>query len=245
MASVHAGFDTALLASLRLKEQAPHIPDVPPPPYVVFYQRAFSLSYKAQQRLKRAFDFAAAAFGLLLISPLLAAIALAIALTSPGPVIYRSLRIGKNSEPFYMYKFRTMAPDADARREALRHEASLEGQLFKLTNDPRVTPIGRLLRATSLDELPQLVNVVLGDMSLVGPRPLPLDESVLFKAPYTLRFQVLPGVTGLWQVSGRSSLRFEQLCQLELDYALRWSMWQDALILLKTIPTVLFKRGAC
>ncbi|MBK8189589.1 MAG: sugar transferase [Vampirovibrionales bacterium] len=245
MATVQAGFDAALLASLRLKEQAPQIPDVPPPPYLTFYERAFSLPYKLEQRMKRAFDFAAAAFGLLLVSPLLAFISIAIALTSPGPVIYRSIRIGKNSEPFYMYKFRTMAPDADQRREALRQAASLEGQLFKLADDPRVTPIGRLLRATSLDELPQLVNVLLGDMSLVGPRPLPLDESMMFEAPYTLRFQVLPGVTGLWQVSGRSNLSFLQLCELELQYALNWSLWQDFSILLKTIPTVLFKRGAC
>jgi lipopolysaccharide/colanic/teichoic acid biosynthesis glycosyltransferase len=143
-----------------------------------------------------------------------------------------------------MYKFRTMSVDADARRDELRKQANLEGNLFKLENDPRVTPIGKILRALSLDELPQLFNVVLGDMSLVGPRPLPADESQLFEDPYTLRFQVYPGITGTWQVSGRSKLSFAQLCQLEMGYVLDWSLATDLGILLQTLPAVLASRGA-
>lgn len=134
--------------------------------------------------------------------------------------------------------------NADALREQLRQEANLQGDLFKLENDPRVTPIGKLLRAYSLDEFPQLLNVLKGDMSLVGPRPLPADESELFETPFTLRFNVLPGVTGKWQVSGRSNLSFSDLCQLELSYVLQWNLLQDFAILLKTIPAVLMSKGA-
>jgi lipopolysaccharide/colanic/teichoic acid biosynthesis glycosyltransferase len=167
-----------------------------------------------------------------------------IKLTSTGPVLYKSERIGKNYQPFYMYKFRTMTVDADAKRDELRKQANLEGGLFKLENDPRVTAIGKILRALSLDELPQLLNVVRGEMSLVGPRPLPADESQLFEDPYTLRFQVYPGITGLWQVSGRSNLNFAQLCQLEMGYVMDWSLASDLGILLQTLPAVLASRGA-
>ncbi len=197
-----------------------------------------------QQGLKRIGDFVLALIGLIGLLPLFLGIALAIKLTSPGPVFYKSPRIGKDFEPFSMYKFRTMRPDADNLRDGLREKAELHGELFKLKNDPRITTIGRFLRASSLDELPQLINVLLGHMSLVGPRPLPPDESALFEEPYTVRFAVLPGITGKWQVSGRSSLSFEEMCSLEWTYVKQWSLWQDVHILLLTIPAVVLRKGA-
>lgn len=212
---------------------------------IIFRQRVLKNHYKLQQILKRLFDLLGASLGLIAISPLLIGIALLIKLTCPGPVLYKSRRIGKNYEPFEMYKFRTMCVDADAKRDELRKNAKLEDDLFKLTDDPRITPLGKILRALSLDELPQLFNVVEGTMSLVGPRPLPPDESRLFKNPYTLRFQVSPGMTGSWQVNGRSTLRFDQLCQLEMAYVLHWNLLSDIKILVKTLPAVLESRGAC
>ncbi|MBK8190207.1 MAG: sugar transferase [Vampirovibrionales bacterium] len=199
---------------------------------------------QAQQALKNAGDRLLAAALLLAAAPAMAFIALAIAIATPGPVFYRSPRIGRHYAPFHMLKFRTMRVDADAARDALRAEANLTGELFKLADDPRVTPLGRFLRATSLDELPQLVNVLCGDMSLVGPRPLPPDESGLFRAPYTLRFQVLPGITGIWQVKGRSDASFQRLCELELGYLQRWTLWEDIKILGWTLPAVLLRKGA-
>ncbi len=211
---------------------------------MAFLNRSAHWGYQVQQFLKRAFDVLAATLGLLAISPLLLLIAALVKFTSPGPILYKSQRIGKNFQPFGMYKFRTMCVDADAQREALRQETAQTTGLFKLANDPRVTEVGKVLRALSLDELPQLLNVIRGEMSLVGPRPLPRDESELFQEPYTLRFQVFPGMTGAWQVGGRSNLSFEQLCQLEMNYVLDWSLLKDLAILLKTLPAVLASRGA-
>jgi len=203
-----------------------------------------TLSHKSQLILKRAFDLVGASIGVLLIAPLLLLIALLVRLDSAGPILYNSKRIGRNGVPFYMYKFRTMGTDADSRRDAMRQENNLEGNLFKVKNDPRVTRIGKVLRALSLDELPQLFNVIQGNMSMVGPRPLPEDESKLFKAPYTCRFDVLPGMTGAWQVSGRSNIPFEALCRIEYDYVSRWTFMSDIHILFKTLPAVLASRGA-
>lgn len=211
---------------------------------LAFLNRSSQSLYRLQQGAKRAFDLIAASLGMLAISPVLLVIAVLVKLTSPGPILYTSQRIGKNYQPFGMYKFRTMSTDADARRDALRKQANLEGGLFKMENDPRVTSFGKFLRALSLDELPQLLNVMKGEMSLVGPRPLPPDESELFEDPYTLRFQVYPGITGQWQVSGRSNLKFDQLCKLEMDYVLSWTLLCDLQILLKTLPAVLASRGA-
>ncbi|MGE0199772.1 MAG: sugar transferase [Candidatus Melainabacteria bacterium] len=207
--------------------------------------RSANWAFRLQHLAKRSLDILLTVLGLIAISPLLLTIALLIGITSPGPIIYKSKRIGKNYKPFYMYKFRTMATNADDLREQLRQQANLQGELFKIDNDPRITWIGKYLRATSLDELPQLLNVILGDMSLVGPRPLPPDESDYFMPPFTNRFNVLPGITGLWQVSGRSNLSFKQLSQLELSYVLDWSLWNDLKILLNTVPVVLLRRGAC
>ncbi len=211
---------------------------------IAFLNRSSQWMYKFQQGLKRGFDLVAACFGLLLISPLLLGIALLIKSTSSGPILYKSERIGKNFKPFYMYKFRTMSQNADALREALRKETSQENGLFKLANDPRVTGVGKVLRALSLDELPQLLNVIRGEMSLVGPRPLPADESELFEDPYTLRFQVFPGMTGAWQVNGRSNTNFEQLCKLEMQYVMDWTFLTDLKIIGQTFPAVFASRGA-
>ncbi|WP_303673446.1 sugar transferase [Vampirovibrio chlorellavorus] len=211
---------------------------------LMFLNRSVHWGYQAQQFLKRAFDVLAASLGLLAIAPLLLLIAALVKFTSPGPILYKSQRIGKNFQPFGMYKFRTMSVDADAQREALRQQTEQTNGLFKLANDPRVTEVGKVLRALSLDELPQLLNVIRGEMSLVGPRPLPQDESELFQEPYTLRFQVFPGMTGAWQVGGRSNLSFEQLCQLEMNYVINWTLLADIKILLKTLPAVLASRGA-
>lgn len=230
----------------------PELKTVPPEPIsdqgfrieIAFLNRSSQLVYKLQQGLKRLFDVLAASLGILAISPVLLGIALLVKFTSPGPILYKSPRIGKNFQPFGMYKFRTMSADADAQREALRKQTNQENGLFKLANDPRITPVGKVLRALSLDELPQLLNVIRGEMSLVGPRPLPQDESALFREPYTLRFQVFPGMTGAWQVSGRSNITFEQLCKLEMQYVMNWTLFTDLDILFKTLPAVLASRGA-
>ncbi len=200
--------------------------------------------FKQQQALKRLFDMLMASIGILAITPLLLLIALIIRLESKGPIFYLSERIGKDYKPFRMYKFRTMEEDADQKREELRKQANLDGELFKIANDPRVTPIGKFLRATSLDELPQLINVLRGEMSLVGPRPLPPDESKLFEAPYTSRYHVFPGITGMWQVNGRSNSDFKTLCDLEMKYVLNWNLLEDFKLIFQTIPAVLMSKGA-
>ena len=212
---------------------------------VRFMKRQSQPTYLLQQTLKRLGDILLAGMGTLLISPVLMLISLLIWLDSRGPVFYLSERIGKNYQPFKMVKFRTMVVDADAQRDQLREEANLNGELFKIQNDPRITRLGQFLRATSLDELPQLFNVLAGHMSLVGPRPLPPDESHLFEEPYTLRYQVIPGMTGMWQVNGRSTTDFRSLCELEMKYILNWTIAQDIKLLFQTIPAVLTSRGAC
>lgn len=210
-----------------------------------FHRHAQRSIFWIQQHCKRFTDIILASLGLLLLLPLFALIAIGIKLSSKGPIFYSSPRIGKHYQPFEMLKFRTMTIDADQHRERLRKQAKLEGNLFKLVQDPRITPFGQLLRATSMDELPQLINVIKGEMSLVGPRPLPPDEAYLFEAPYTLRYELPPGITGAWQVNGRSNLSFESLCQYELTYALKWNLLQDWAILFKTVPAVLLRKGAC
>lgn len=194
--------------------------------------------------LKRVMDILLASIALLVLSPVLLGIILLLKITSSGPVFYKSLRIGKGYKPFQMLKFRTMAVNADSLRDQLREQANLQGQLFKLKDDPRVTPVGKFLRAFSLDELPQLINVLKGEMSIVGPRPLPPDESELFDLPYTIRFNVNPGITGAWQVGGRSNSDFDRLCHLEYSYIKDWNLMKDIEIIFATIPAVLTKSGA-
>jgi exopolysaccharide biosynthesis polyprenyl glycosylphosphotransferase len=194
--------------------------------------------------LKRTFDLIGATLLLVLLSPLLLAIVLAVRLTSRGPALFRSTRRGIGQRPFHCLKFRTMHTDAEQRQADLEELNEADGALFKIRNDPRLTPIGRLLRRFSLDELPQLVNVIRGDMSLVGPRPLPERDYEMLEEWHRKRYLVLPGITGLWQVSGRAELDFDDLVHLDFIYLERWSLALDLTILLKTIPAVITRRGA-
>jgi len=194
--------------------------------------------------LKRSFDLVVASLGLLFVSPALLVIALLVKLSSPGPVIYRSVRPGMAGRPFYCFKFRTMRQHADQIQADLEPLNEKSGALFKIREDPRLTRIGRLLRRFSIDELPQLVNVIRGEMSLVGPRPLPMRDFERLEDWHKKRYLVLPGITGLWQVSGRSELDFDDLVRLDFLYLERWSIMLDLSILLKTIPAVLSRRGA-
>jgi lipopolysaccharide/colanic/teichoic acid biosynthesis glycosyltransferase len=172
------------------------------------------------------------------------AAALLVKVTSPGPVLFVQERGGLNARAFRMLKFRTMHADAEAERDRLLDANEMGGPVFKMTDDPRVTRIGRFLRRTSLDELPQLVNVVLGHMSLVGPRPLPLVETRRLTGVHRRRLSVKPGITGLWQVSGRNDLTFEEWMALDLQYIDHWSLGLDLAILLRTVPALLTARGA-
>ena len=194
--------------------------------------------------LKRTFDLVLSTLGLIFLSPILLVIALAVKLSSRGPVIYRSVRPGMAGRPFHCFKFRTMREHADQVQDDLESLNEQSGALFKIRDDPRLTPIGGLLRRYSLDELPQLVNVVRGEMSLVGPRPLPMRDFERLEEWHKKRYLVLPGITGLWQVSGRSELDFDDLVRLDFLYLERWSVLLDLQILLKTIPAVLTRRGA-
>ena len=194
--------------------------------------------------LKRGFDLVMSIIGLVILSPVLLAIALAVKLSSRGPVIYRSVRPGMAGKPFHCFKFRTMREHADQVQDDLESLNEKSGALFKIRRDPRLTPIGGFLRRYSLDELPQLVNVVRGEMSLVGPRPLPMRDFERLEEWHKKRYLVLPGITGLWQVSGRSELDFDDLVRLDFLYLEHWSVLLDLQILLKTIPAVLSRRGA-
>jgi exopolysaccharide biosynthesis polyprenyl glycosylphosphotransferase len=194
--------------------------------------------------LKRSFDFVVALFLLILLSPLLLAIAVAVFVSSRGPIIYRSIRPGIGGAPFACFKFRTMRSGSDQMQADLESINEASGPLFKIREDPRLTAVGRFLRRYSLDELPQLVNVLRGQMSLVGPRPLPLRDYEQLEDWHRKRYLVLPGITGLWQVSGRSELDFDDLVRLDFLYLERWSIGLDLTILLKTIPAVFSRRGA-
>jgi exopolysaccharide biosynthesis polyprenyl glycosylphosphotransferase len=194
--------------------------------------------------VKRTFDFVIAGFLTVIFAPLMGLIALAIKLTSSGPVLHRSPRPGIGGEPFGCLKFRTMYEDAEERQDELEGLNEKSGALFKIRDDPRVTRVGRLLRRYSLDELPQLINVLRGEMSLVGPRPLPMRDDQLMADWHRRRYLVLPGLTGLWQVSGRSELDFDDMVRLDFLYLERWSVLLDFVILLKTVPAVLRRHGA-
>ena len=195
--------------------------------------------------VKRCVDIGLGALALAAVAPVLALAAVAIKLTSHGPVIFVQERYGLNKRVFKMYKLRTMGMDAETEQIALESSNEASGPVFKIRADPRVTVVGRVLRRLSIDELPQLVNVMLGDMSLVGPRPLPLRDVSRFSEPELMRrFSVHPGITGLWQVSGRSELGFEDWIRLDLQYIDEWSLGLEARILLRTLPTVLRGTGA-
>jgi exopolysaccharide biosynthesis polyprenyl glycosylphosphotransferase len=194
--------------------------------------------------MKRAFDLAGASILIVFLSPMLASIAITIKLTSRGPVLFRSRRPGIGGQPFDCLKFRTMHTDAEQLQSELETANEASGALFKIRQDPRLAPIGGFLRRFSLDELPQLFNVLRGEMSLVGPRPLPQRDYDRLDELHRKRYLVLPGVTGLWQVSGRAELDFDELVRLDFLYLERWSVFLDLSILMKTIPAVLLRKGA-
>ena len=194
---------------------------------------------------KRILDFTISSVVISLLSPVLLVVALLIKLASPGPVLFIQRRLGRNKRHFNVYKFRTMVVDAEKRMREVEHLNEVSGPVFKIKNDPRITPIGRFLRKTSIDELPQLFNVLKGDMSLVGPRPLPVRDYEGFNEDWQRRrFSVKPGITCLWQVRGRSSIPFEKWMELDLQYIDKWSLRLDFEILLRTIPAVLRGLGA-
>ncbi|MCC7127045.1 MAG: sugar transferase [Acidobacteria bacterium] len=195
--------------------------------------------------VKRVFDVTAALCGLLVLSPVLLVCAWLVRRSGPGPILFTQQRYGYNRRRFEMYKFRTMVADAEQLQASLESQNEASGPVFKIRRDPRITPIGRILRKTSLDELPQLFNVLKGDMSIVGPRPLPVrDVSRFHEARLMRRFSVRPGITCLWQITGRSDTDFDRWVQLDLDYIDNWSLALDARILVKTVPAVLAGTGA-
>ncbi|KAB8330524.1 sugar transferase [Scytonema tolypothrichoides VB-61278] len=196
--------------------------------------------------VKRCFDLCCSIFLLVILSPVYLLIALLIKLDSPGPIFFKQERIGLHCKKFKIWKFRTMVVNAEKMQKDLEAKNEIkDGVLFKLKNDPRITRVGTFLRRYSLDELPQVFNVLLGQMSLVGPRPLPLRDVEKFKTGHFIRQEVLPGITGLWQVSGRSNIdNFEDAVKLDLSYIENWSLWLDLKILLKTVQVVLRKTGA-
>jgi exopolysaccharide biosynthesis polyprenyl glycosylphosphotransferase len=195
--------------------------------------------------MKRLIDVAGSAALLLALAPLFAVVTLLIRLDSPGPVFFAQERVGLNKRRFRMLKFRTMVPEADTQQHMLEHLNEAEGPVFKIKNDPRITRIGKFLRRFSIDELPQLVNVLKGDMSLVGPRPLPVrDVDRIDVQWHKRRFSIKPGITCLWQVNGRSNIGFNEWVRMDLDYIDKWSLGLDLVILMKTIPVVFRGPGA-
>jgi len=207
--------------------------------------KAWRLTVGLSYAAKRAIDIAGSLAGLVVLSPVFLAIAVAVKLSGPGPIIFSQVRVGRYGRHFNFYKFRSMSADAESRKaELLAQNESADGVIFKMKNDPRITKVGRFLRRTSLDELPQLWNVLIGDMSLVGPRP-PVPKEV---QEYTLedrkRLDVIPGITCLWQIKGRSEIPFSEQVQLDKEYILAPSIWKDIVILLKTIPAIIGGKGA-
>lgn len=204
----------------------------------------------ARSAVKRTLDFTGALVGLLLLTPVMLAVAFLIRLDSPGPIFFRQLRRGHRGRLFWVVKFRTMRVDAEALLKDLESKnESQGGVLFKIKNDPRVTPLGRFLRKSSLDELPQLINILRGEMSIVGPRPLQLRDSDLLLAEnpegYRHRLQVMPGLTGPWQVGGRSDVDCARMVELDVEYANTWTILGDIAIILRTVVVVFKGRGAC
>jgi lipopolysaccharide/colanic/teichoic acid biosynthesis glycosyltransferase len=199
-----------------------------------------------QLLLKRAMDVTGATLGLVLLAPIFAAIAVAVKLSSRGPVLFRQQRVGRGGTIFMITKFRSMVMDAESRRSDIADQSMYPDlRLFKVKQDPRVTRLGNFLRRSSLDELPQLINVIRGEMSLVGPRPPLPSEVDLYEEHHYTRFDMKPGITGPWQVSGRNAITdFEEVIRLETDYMREWSIWKDLAILLKTIPVVFTMRDA-
>jgi len=236
---VPAAFPIVVPPAATSRPQVGHLADQPVVLFDVAPKQADALA------VKHAIDVVAAAAGLLLIAPLLLLVALAILVTMGRPVLFIQQRAGLYGRPFPLMKFRTMVPGAERARDDLAAEHNeAGGPVFKMTADPRITPLGHLLRRTSIDELPQLVNVLLGQMSLVGPRPLPLTEQQEIRGWHRRRLSMKPGITGLWQVSGRSDIPFEQWMALDVRYIDEWSLWLDVELLVRTVPAVLGSKGA-
>ena len=206
-----------------------------------FWDSTVRLTYA----LKRFFDIVLSFLALIILSPLFLLIAIIIKMTSRGPVFFVQERVGYYGRSFLFYKFRSMYVDAEARKRALMEQnESKDGVIFKMKNDPRITPFGRIIRKTSMDELPQLLNVLLGDMSLVGPRPPLPSEVQQYSLEDRKRLNVKPGITCIWQVSGRSDIPFKKQVELDKEYIQSQSLWNDLLVLLRTIPAILSGRGA-
>ena len=199
---------------------------------------------KPLPKWKRAMDIVGALVGLTLFAPVMLFIALLIKMGSPGPVFFTQMRGGRGARPFKLYKFRTMVPDAEARKRELLHLNERQGPAFKMKNDPRITAVGRFLRKTSLDELPQFINVLKGDMSLVGPRPLPVSEDKELDQWHRCRLEVNPGLTCIWQISGRDESCFDKWVRQDIEYIKNHSLLLDVKLIMLTIPAVIKRRGA-
>jgi exopolysaccharide biosynthesis polyprenyl glycosylphosphotransferase len=204
--------------------------------------RRFGLS-RSSHLVKRAFDLALGSIACMVIAPVVGLLALAVKLDSRGPVFFRQTRIGRDGTPFRIWKFRSMVADADARKHELRDRNEVDGGMFKIADDPRVTRVGKLLRRTSLDELPQIFNVMLGQMSLVGPRPLVTDEDELIQGIYRSRLHLTPGMTGPWQILGSTRVPMDEMVGIDYLYVANWSLWEDVKLLVRTVPHMLARRG--
>jgi exopolysaccharide biosynthesis polyprenyl glycosylphosphotransferase len=204
--------------------------------------RRFSLT-RSTTAVKRVFDLCGAVVGLVAMAPVMLVIAVAIRLDSRGPVFFKQRRVGRHGRHFEVYKFRTMIPGADALKESLRDRNEAKDGLFKIAEDPRITRVGKLLRKTSLDELPQLINVVRGEMSLVGPRPLVVDEDQHVRGWYRRRLELMPGITGPWQILGPARVPLREMGAMDYLYVANWSLWGDVKILLRTVGHVVARRG--
>ena len=213
-------------------------------PYCFLISFETTVTDEFQLFIKRAFDVIVSSIGLIVLSPVLLLVAIVIKVTSPGPALFAQQRMGVNGRKFTLYKFRTMRKDAHERRAEVEKLNEMDGPVFKIKNDPRVTPVGRFLRKLSIDEFPQIFNVFIGHMSLVGPRPPLSDEVVQYEPWQRRRLSMRPGITCLWQVSGRNKVDFKQWMKLDLEYIDTWSLWLDFKILMKTVPVVLFGIGA-
>lgn len=230
---------------VRVAKTGGVMPDQPMPQPVTVRSVAMEpLFVKPMPIEKRALDIVVASIAITMALPVMVAAAIAVKVTSPGPVIFRQNRAGLGGVPFTMFKFRSMYQDAEHRMEELRKHNEMDGPVFKIKNDPRITPVGRFLRKTSIDELPQLFNVLIGDMSLVGPRPPIIKETHEYESWQFRRLEVTPGITCIWQVSGRNGVDFEEWMRMDSRYAIDRSLWTDLKILAKTVPAVLWGRGA-
>jgi exopolysaccharide biosynthesis polyprenyl glycosylphosphotransferase len=227
--------------SFRLERAQPALPSAVSDGYLHYLPHA---PRPYQRSLKRLFDIFAATVALVLLSPLLLAVAAIIKLTSKGPIFFRQQRVGLHGRPFHMFKFRSMVANAEELKEKLRALNEQSGPVFKMKNDPRVTPIGRFIRKYSIDELPQLINVLRGDMSIVGPRPPVPKEVAQYEGWQRRRLSVRPGLTCIWQVSGRNQISFKEWMYLDMRYIDHWSLSEDMSLILQTFPVVLTGRGA-